>query len=230
MKQRLQKILSHAGVASRRKSEELIAAGRVSVNGVVATVGMSADIETDEITIDGRKLQLEKKRYILLNKPAGYITTLEDKHAPKKVVDLIKIKERVYPVGRLDADTEGLLLLTNDGDFAQKIAHPRNETTKEYEAHLEKPLSEAAAQKLTQGIVIEGRKVAVAITNMSGDRRTISLQIHEGRHKIVKRLFKNGGNYVLHLKRTRVGNVRLGNLKTGQWRDLTEQEIRSLTS
>lgn len=230
MKQRLQKILSRAGVASRRKSEELIAAGRVSVNGTVATVGMSADAETDVITVDGKKLQLEKKRYIMLNKPKGYVTTLEDRHAAKKVVDLIKIKERVYPVGRLDADTEGLLLLTNDGDFADKIAHPRNETKKEYEATLEKPLSEAAALRLKQGVAIEGRKVTVIITNISSDRRTISLEIHEGRHKIVKRLFKQTGNYVLHLKRVRVGNVRLGNLKIGQWRDLTEQEVKSLTS
>jgi 23S rRNA pseudouridine2605 synthase len=228
MEQRLQKIMSAAGIASRRKSEELIQEGRVQVNRKVAVIGQKADVEKDEITVDGNKIAVEgKRRYLMLYKPRGYVTTTEDKFAKKMVVDLVKVPEKVYPVGRLDKDAEGLLLLTNDGEFANKIMHPSNEVDKTYVAKLKSPLTEEQQSKIMNGISVEGRKVSAAIRNVKGNMAEITL--HEGRHKIVKRVFKEAGNYVDELTRIKVGNIEMGGLKRGEWRDLSLEEVKSVS-
>ncbi|MBN2454658.1 rRNA pseudouridine synthase [Candidatus Woesearchaeota archaeon] len=224
---RLQKLLSMAGIASRRKSEDLIREGRVFVNGVKADIGMSAS-PNDDIKVDGEKIKFQNKRYIILYKPAGYVTTTADKFAKKKVVDLVKTKERVYPVGRLDADTEGLLLLTNDGDFANRIAHPSHELEKTYTARLKARITRQEIDKINQGIIIEGRKVEASAKIINERKNLVAITIHEGRHKIVKRLFKSLGNYVLELRRVRLGPLTLQGLKPGKWRDLKEKELEML--
>ncbi len=226
MLQRLQKILANAGIASRRKCEELISAGRVRLNGSIATLGQSADLEKDIVEFDGKRISFEKKVYIMLNKPRGYITTTADPFAQKKVTDLVKVRERVFPVGRLDQDAEGLIILTNDGDFANMVMHPRYNVEKVYVVRLEKPLGMVDKKSIEEGVLIDGIKTWPArVKILSPDRLNVEIAIHEGRHKIVKRMFKSVGNYVLNLKRTRIGNLSLGGLKTGQYRDLEGEEI-----
>ncbi len=226
MLQRIQKIMASAGIASRRKCEELISAGRVKVNGTTASLGQSADPEKDIIVFDGKRVCFEKKVYIMLNKPRGYITTTADPFAQKKVTDLVKVKERVFPVGRLDQDAEGLLILTNDGDFANKVMHPRYNVEKVYVVKLEKPLGRADAKMLEDGVMIEGIKTWPAkVKILSPNCMSVEITIHEGRHKIVKRMFKSVGNYVLSLTRTRVGHLNLGDLRPGEYRFLEKKEI-----
>ncbi len=223
--QRIQKILAQAGIASRRKSEELIAAGKVTVNGKTATIGQSADSGKDLILVDGKPIAAEKKVYLALNKPKGYVTTVADKFAERKVMDLIKIKERVFPVGRLDADAEGLIFLTNDGDFANRVMHPRYEVEKSYVALLEQPLSKEAEEKIKKGVVIDESRVKADLKFLEG-RNVVEITVHEGMHKIVKRIFKSVGNYVKSLSRVRIGHVRLGNLETGKTRNLSPEEVK----
>ena len=228
---RLQKIMSQAGIASRRKCEDLIEQGRVVVNGKIATIGQSADSETDKIMVDGFLLGSEKKVYIALYKPKGYVTTVQDRFAKRKVSDLVHVNERVYPVGRLDSDTEGLLFMTNDGDFANMVMHPRYEVEKVYEARLQMPLGEGDVGALLEGIFIEGKRSAANnVKILTGSRTVVELTIHEGRHKIVKRMFKAVGNYVKELTRTRVGPITIAGLKKGAWRYLTPKEVDSLSA
>ncbi|HLD97488.1 MAG TPA: pseudouridine synthase [Candidatus Nanoarchaeia archaeon] len=228
MLERLQKILSAAGIASRRKSEELILQHRVKVNGAVATLGQKADYGKDTITVDGNRINIEKKKYLLLYKPAGFVTTTADRFAKRKVVDLVSLPERVYPVGRLDADAEGLLVLTNDGDFANKLMHPRYEVEKTYLVKLKRKLTPEDAERIGRGVFVEGRRVAARIKLLQKD--VAEVIVHEGRHKIVKRLFKEVGNYVLRIIRTKIGAIGIGKLKPGMWRELTSEEISLLTS
>ena len=164
MKQRLHKILAAAGIASLRKSEQMIAEGRIQVNGVVAKIGDQADLETDDIVADGNQVSAEQKRYLLLNKPTGYVTTVTDPHDRPTVMDLVDVRERIYPIGRLDVDTEGLLLLTNDGDFSQKMAHPSFEIEKTYLAELANALTEENKVLLERGIMLEEWKKQFFIT------------------------------------------------------------------
>ena len=227
MLHRLQKILSAAGIASRRKSEELILEGRVQVNGATALLGQKADDEKDAITVDGLKIRFPKKKYILLYKPAGYVTTTDDKFAQRKVTDLVSIPERLYPIGRLDIDADGLLILTNDGEFANKLMHPRYEVEKMYVVKLKRKLAPEDVDRIGRGVFVEGRRVAAKIKMLHKD--VAEVVVHEGRHKIVKRLFKAVGNYVDRITRNRIGPIGIGSLKPGMWRELSSQEITMLT-
>lgn len=226
MLQRVQKILAQAGIASRRKCEELISGGRVSVNGKTIKLGDKADPDKDKIVVSGRPVKLEKKVYIMLNKPKGFVTTVSEEFGMKTVMDLVKVPERVFPVGRLDKYTEGLLLFTNDGDLANKLTHPRYEVLKEYYVWLDKPLSEKAMDLLQAGIVIDERKVKLFHVEIAGNK--VMVRIHEGRKHIVKRLFEQLGFFVKRLVRTKVGSLELGDLKPGKWRYLTDVELRVL--
>ena len=230
MAERIQKILSSAGVASRRKAEKLIVAGRVQVNGKPASLGDRAEPGVDLITVDGEPITAQAKRYLALNKPAGYVTTVTDTHGRPTVVDLVKVRERVYPVGRLDLHTSGLLLLTSDGDFAERVTHPRYEIEKTYIVRIARPLGAAALRKLQSGIELEDgplRPAKVSIT--SDDRRTVEMTIHEGRNRIVRRALEAVGSRVVELRRTRIGPVDLGNLPSGKWLELTQAEIDGLS-
>lgn len=223
MEERLQKILAQAGIASRRKCEELITQGRVAVNGQLAIIGMKADVNKDKILVDGKPVKFEKKVYIMLNKPKGFVTTVSEKHEMKTVMSLVNVSQRVFPVGRLDKDTEGLLLFTNDGDFANKLTHPRYEVTKEYFVLLKKELSEAQFQKLEKGIVIDDKRVAIRGCEAAG--REVFLSIHEGRKHIVRRIFEVLGVEIVQLVRVRIGRLGIGELKSGKWRYLTQREV-----
>lgn len=225
--ERLQKIIAAAGICSRRKAEELILQGRVLVNGRPARLGQKADPEKDEILIDGKPLRLQRKRYIALYKPRGYLTTLKDPFGRKTIIDLLKgIGERVFPVGRLDEDSEGLLLLTNDGEWANRIAHPRYEVEKEYIVFLNNPLSKEEEEKVRRGIDVDGRGVDVRRFRKIGKRKYL-IVIHEGRKRIIRRMFQHIGKEVVRLIRIRIGHVRLSGLRPGQWRDLTPEEIKN---
>ena len=238
MTERLQKILSAAGVASRRTAETLIEQGRVSVNGeVVREMGTKADPETDDIRVDGRRIRAaQRKRYILLNKPRGYVTTRSDPGKRPTVMDLLAgIKEYVYPVGRLDYDSEGLLLLTNDGELAARLTHPRHEVERLYEARVRGIPDAHAIDRLASGIIIAGRKTAPANVKLakkleaaSGAQAVVLVGIHEGRHRQVRQMFDAVGHPVIRLRRVRIGPIRDEELKTGHYRELTRQEIEKL--
>lgn len=229
MKQRLHKILASAGIASRRKAEQLIAEGRVQVNGETAQVGDFADPDTDDIVADGDQVSAEQKRYLLLNKPTGFVTTVSDPHGRPTVMDLVGVRERVYPIGRLDTDTEGLLLLTNDGNFSQRMAHPRFEIEKTYRAELSRPLSEEGEMLLARGIRLEDGPTAPARLHVvSKRRRRVEITIHEGRNRIVRRMFESVGSPVIKLRRVRFGSLGLGDVPKGRWRDLQGREVDAL--
>ena len=229
MKQRLHKILASAGIASRRKAEQLIAEGRVQVNGETASVGDFADPDIDDIVADGDQVSAEQKRYLLLNKPTGFVTTVSDPHGRPTVMDLVDVRERVYPIGRLDTDTEGLLLLTNDGSFSQRMAHPRFEIEKTYRAELGKPLSAQGEILLTRGIRLEDGPTAPAVLRVvSKRRRRVDITVHEGRNRIVRRMFESVGSPVTKLRRIRFGSLDLDDVPKGRWRDLEGKEVDAL--
>lgn len=229
MRQRLQKLLAEAGVTSRRKSEELIAAGRVAVNGVTASVGDSADVAIDQITLDGAPVLAERKRYLLLNKPAGYVTTLSDPQGRPTVMDLVEVRERVYPVGRLDAETSGLLVLTNDGLFSHRIAHPRFEIAKVYVAELFSPLSEDGKKRLEHGVELaDGMTRPALVELIDRDRKSVRITVHEGKNRIVRRMLEAVGSPVAALERVGLGTLSLDGVKQGEWRDLAGVEVDSL--
>lgn len=232
MKERLQKILSARGVASRRKAEEYITDGRIQVNGCVAQLGDSADPDIDEILLDGRPLpSSENHVYIMLNKPRGYVTTLSDEKGRQNVAQLVDdCGVRVYPVGRLDMDSEGLLLLTNDGDFANRLMHPKHEVNKTYEVSV-RGYHDAAQALLRRPIVLDGypiRKPQVKLLRADGDKAKFLVTIHEGRNRQVRRMCEAAGMTVLRLQRVREGTLHLGNLPLGKWRYLTEEELAGL--
>lgn len=236
--ERLQKILSQAGVASRRLSEELIVQGRVQVNGqTVTTLGTKADPEADEIKVDGRRIHGQRRlRYVLLHKPRGYITTRSDPEGRPTVMDLLRgVKEYVYPVGRLDYDSEGLLLLTNDGELAAHLTHPRHEVDKVYHARVRGVPDDHALERLEKGVTIDGRRTAPAKARLvnqphkpSTGQTTIELAIHEGRQRQVRKMFEAIGHPVVRLKRVRIGPIEDPNIPPGHWRDLTPQEVARL--
>jgi 23S rRNA pseudouridine2605 synthase len=229
MKQRLHKILSAAGIASLRKSEQLIAEGRIKVNGETAYIGDFADIETDDIVADGNQVSAETKRYLLLNKPTGYVTTVSDPHDRPTVMDLVNVRERIYPIGRLDVDTEGLILLTNDGDFSQKMAHPSFEIEKTYLVELSTPLTDKGETLITRGIMLEDGPTAPAkIKIVSNRRRKVEITIHEGRNRIVRRMFDSVESPVTRLRRVGFGTVSLDDLPKRGVRELTRKEVESL--
>jgi len=230
---RLQKILSQAGIASRRAAEKLIAEGRVAVNGVtVREMGTKADLSADDIRVDGRRLKgPERLRYILLNKPAGYVTTRSDPQRRPTVIDLLRgVREYVYPVGRLDYDTEGLLLLTNDGDLAAKLTHPRHGVERSYEARVAGTPGADALERLRTGIPLDGRRTQSADVEMLSKRgdALLRITIREGRNRQVRRMCEAIGHPVKALTRTRIGSLVDRQLKPGMWRELRAEEVRAL--
>lgn len=232
MKERLQKILSARGITSRRKAEEWITAGRIQVNGVVACLGESADPDVDEILLDGKPLPSTTANvYIMLNKPRGYVTTLADEKGRPNVAQLVAdCGTRVYPIGRLDMDSEGLLLLTNDGDFANRLMHPKHEVEKVYEVTV-RGYHPAAPALLRRPIELDGypiREPQVKLVRAEGERAKFLVTIHEGRNRQVRRMCDAAGMQVLRLRRIREGNLELGNLPLGKWRNLTDDEIAGL--
>ncbi|MCC3373472.1 pseudouridine synthase [Cohnella sp. REN36] len=233
--ERLQKILAHAGVASRRKCEELIQSGKVTVNDeVVRELGVKADPAKDVIAVNGKRIRTEDKLYLLFNKPKGVITSVHDEKGRSVVTDYLKgVKERVYPVGRLDYDTEGLLLLTNDGELANLLTHPRHHVPKTYHATVEKVPHGAALEKLQKGIKLEDGITAPAEVEYhdvdpEGKMATIAITIREGRNRQVRRMFEAIHHPVVRLKRVSFGGLTLDNLQRGKYRKLSEQEVKLL--
>jgi pseudouridine synthase len=233
---RLQKLLSQAGIASRRAAEKLIADGRVTVNGkTILTMGVKADPDKDDIRVDGRRVKTTtRRRYILLYKPAGFVTTRSDPQRRQTVIDLLAgVREYVYPVGRLDYDTEGLLLLTNDGDLAARLTHPRHGVKRTYEALVAGMPDEEALERLRTGIPLDGHRTLPADVVLLKARRrdgdgVLLLTIREGRNRQVRRMCQAVGHPVQKLKRVRIGPISDRMLKPGEWRDLSPEEIRAL--
>jgi pseudouridine synthase len=233
--ERLQKILSQAGIASRRASEQLMLDGRVTVNGrTVRELGTKADPAADDIRVDGRRIRVPERRlYYLLNKPRGYVTTRADPQHRPTVLDLVNVRDYVYPVGRLDFDSEGLLLLTNDGDLAAHLTHPSHGVNRVYEARVLGIPDAHDLQRLARGIVIEGRRTDPAqVELLSGTRdaehATLRITIHEGRNRQVRTMCEAIGHPVDRLRRIAIGPIRDDRLKPGQWRELTAVEIARL--
>ena len=232
MAERLQKLLAAAGLCSRRMAEEWISAGRVCVNGAPATLGDRADPETDTITVDGLPLPADTRRvYLMLNKPRGYVTTLSDEYGRHTAAELVSgCGARVYPVGRLDRDSEGLLLFTNDGDFAHRLLHPSHEVSKEYRVTVSGPV-EHAAERLSRIRDVVGlpiRPAEVRELSRKGNRAELSVIIHEGRNRQIRRMCAQCELEVLRLQRVREHCLELGTLPLGQWRYLTTEEITGL--
>lgn len=235
MKIRLQKIISDSGYCSRRKAEELIAKNQVKVNGHIASIGDKADPETDIIAVSGEKLSGEKAklRYIKLYKPRGYLTSMEDAHSDKLITDLLKgVRERVYPVGRLDKNSEGIILLTNDGAFANDIMHPRKHIAKVYRVTVPSKVNEEQIARMTVGIEIEKGVVTQPCTvNVLVEEQTrtvLEIIITEGKNRQIRKMCGAVGLEVSRLKRTSVGGVKLGMMKPGEFKDLTGEELRIL--
>ena len=233
MEQRLQKILSAAGLCSRRQAEEYLKAGRVTVNGVVAAVGDKADTDTDVILLDGVTVTVAEERiYMMLNKPRGYVTTLSDERGRPTVAELTAdCACRVYPVGRLDMDSDGLLLLTSDGDFAQRLSHPSHEMEKEYHVTVTGQLTGCVERLESLRELEDGSKISparVRVLKKEGGRWIISVVIHQGLNRQVRRMCALAGINVHRLQRVREGTLSLGNLPQGKWRMLTLREISDL--
>ena len=228
---RLQKLLAQAGVGSRRKCEELMLAGLVEVDGEVVTrLGTKVDPRRAAVRVDGRRLPpLSEHVYLVLNKPRGVVSTMSDPEGRRPLSDFVADRpERLFHVGRLDTDTEGLILLTNDGDFAQRMAHPSFEVDKTYLAEVDGHVSRATLQRLRDGVELEDGPVQVSaakVTSTHGERSLVELTIHEGRNRIVRRLLDHVGHPVRRLTRTRIGPVRLAGLRQGSLRELTEEEL-----
>jgi len=230
--QRLQKIIAEAGIASRREAERLIEAGRVTVNGRVALLGEKADPDTDDIRVDGIPVRSDMTRtYLMLHKPAGYVTTLSDERGRPTVAELVSgCGARVWPVGRLDLDSEGLLLLTDDGELTNHLTHPRHEIDKEYhvtvKGNVEEALPVLSAPMELDGVPL--RPAVVRQIGWEGKRPVLSVIIHEGKNRQVRRMCTNAGLEVLRLIRVREGSLLLGGLEEGAWRYLTKEEVQNL--
>ena len=228
---RLNKYLADCGVGSRRECDRLIADGVVTVNGKVAKLGMEVS-EHDQITVNGKRVgDKQKNYYLMLHKPKGYVTTVKDDLGRKTVMDLIDVNARLYPVGRLDYDTEGLLILTNDGDLANRLTHPRNEVNKTYVCRISGMLTDKERLQLERGVLIDGIKTAparVRILKQDQHHTRCEVTIHEGRNRQVKKMFEAVGKEVEFLKRVAVGDLRLGGLKRGEYRFLNDYEVEYL--
>lgn len=232
---RLQKYLAMANVASRRASETIITEGRVKVNGKVVTELGTKVSENDVVEVDNEKVTLAKKKYyIMLNKPAGFVTTASDEFGRKTVLDLISdINDRLYPIGRLDKDTEGLLLLTNDGDFAYEVSHPKHNVEKIYHAFVKGVPGRKELTMLEKGVIIDGVKTKSAkvdVLEVGKNSSIVEIRIHEGRNRQVRKMLEAVNHRVIELKRVAIGTINLGNLPLGKWRHLTEAEIKVLKS
>ena len=228
MEERLQKILSAAGVCSRRKAEELLTAGRVTVNGVTAALGDKADPEKDRVQVDGQDVTAAHTRtYIMLHKPRGYVTTLSDEKGRPTVAQLVAdCPAKVWPVGRLDMDSEGLLLMTDDGELTHRLTHPSHEIQKEYQVRVEGNV-EAALPILSRPMVVDGEDMVADRVERLGEQR-LTIVIHQGKNRQVRRMCAAAGLKVTRLKRVREGELLLGNLQGGTWRYLTNEEILRL--
>ncbi len=226
---RLQKFLSRAGVCSRRLGETYILEGRVQVNGkIVNTLGTRVDPDADRVLVDGKPAVLKRQMiYIALNKPSGYVTTCSQAGEPI-VLNLVDIGERVYPVGRLDRDSTGLLLLTNDGRIHHRLSHPSFDHEKEYEVTLAEPISDGALQKLAAGLPMMGTRTRPAEVRRISARRFV-IVLREGRNRQIRRMVRKVGGRVTVLRRTRIANILLGDLPEGRWRHLSEAEVKTLT-
>lgn len=231
MTERIQKIISGRGVASRRAAEEMIKAGRITCNGQVCTLGQTADVDIDEILVDGKPLpSAGEKVYIMLHKPRGYVTTLSDEKGRPDAASLVSCGQRVYPVGRLDMDSEGLLLFTNDGEFANRLMHPSHEVKKTYAVWVT-GFTRDGLRVLQEPMELDGyriRRPDVRIVKEQDSKAILEITIHEGRNRQVRRMCDHAGMQVNRLKRISEGAVKLGKLPLGQWRYLTEEEIQSL--
>ena len=233
MKSRLQKLLAQAGAASRRKAEELILQGRVTVNGRPAKLGDSADPQKDQIALDGQRLRLEgEKLYLALHKPRGFVTTMEDERGRRSVAQLVAdVPGRVYPVGRLDKDSEGLLIMTNDGAFANAVAHPKSHVAKTYRVTLRPGVNEEQLVQISTGILIDGKMTAPAkarVLEQQQGRAVVEIVLYEGRNREIRKMCEALGLEVARLKRTAVGPVRLAMLPQGRWRELSKEEVKAL--
>ncbi|NLC68232.1 MAG: rRNA pseudouridine synthase [Clostridiaceae bacterium] len=233
-KTRLQKFIAMAGIASRRKAEELIRQGKVEVNNVLVKEPWYPVGEDDCVKVNGKRVFPEKKKvYIMLNKPEKYVSTVRDQFSRKTVLDLVSgVKERIYPVGRLDYNTAGLLLLTNDGEFANKLMHPSNEIEKTYVAEIEGFLDSEKIKKFEEGIIIDNNfktsPAKLRILKRKARTYIVEIKIHEGKNRQVKKMCEAIGCPVINLKRTAIGNLNIGELPEGQWRHLTREEVQML--
>ena len=226
---RLNRFLAAAGLGSRRHCDELIAAGRVTVNGKVCTNFSAQPRARDHVKVDGELVHTAPALTIMLNKPAGFVSTRKDLHARDTVFDLIPAKfSHLFTIGRLDAQTQGLLLLTNDGDLAQRLTHPRFKIDKEYEVTLERPWDPLLTPKLLRGIFLDGQRAKIARLHSASPTR-LRIVLRQGLNRQIRRMFEAVGYRVKHLLRTRIGNLRLTDLPRGHWRSLTKRELESLT-
>ncbi len=236
MEERLQKFIANKGICSRRKAEELILNGKVKVNGkIILELGTKIDIDKDIVEVNGEKVSnnIDKKIYVLLNKPIGYVTTTKDQFGRDTVLDLVKVKEKILPVGRLDMYTSGALILTNDGDFIYKVTHPKHEIEKTYNVTVRGKITEEDVEKLTNGVEIENyvskeAKVKILKINDEKNLSRIEITIHEGKNREVRKMCEAIGKKVLALHRTKIGNINVKNLKLGEWRYLNQKEVKSL--
>ena len=224
--ERVQKIIAESGSCSRRDAEELISEGRVTVNGVKISLGDKADSKVDTILVDDSEIYIPDKEYYMLHKPKDYISTVNDTDSRNKVVDLVNTPTRIFPVGRLDRDATGLILLTNDGEFSNEVAHPKSQVQKTYIAILKDRFDPKDAKKLLSGVKIDYR-IVKADQVVVLDRDTVAISLHVGLHKVVKRIFKQLGYYVKHLHRTHIGSLPL-DIPVGEYRELTSKDKKLL--
>ena len=234
MKERLHKYMARCGVASRRKCEEMVFDGRVKVNGEATSNVVIIDDELDGVEVDGKVIKPEEKKvYIIINKPIDVITSVNDQFGRKTVIDIINIKERIFPVGRLDYDTSGILLLTNDGDLAFKMAHPSHEINKVYVAEVIGQFNDREIYKFETGLQIEEYVTSpshIVIISEEDDTSIVEITIHEGKNRQVRKMCEDIGHPILRLKRTKFGSLDVGDLKMGDWRYLSDEEIQYLKS
>ena len=235
MEERLQKYLAECGIASRRKCEEYIIQGKVQVNGKTITeLGVKVNPEKDKITFEGKNVKQEdKKVYILLNKPIGYVTTSDEQFGRDKVLDLVKVRERVVPVGRLDMYTSGALILTNDGDFVYKVTHPKHEITKTYTVTVKGIIKNEEVEQLRKGVKIDDyttrpAKVKILKTDEEKDISRLEITIHEGKNRQVRRMCESVGRRVIALHRSKIGNIGVKDIELGKWRYLKDFEVKTL--
>ena len=235
MEERLQKYLAECGIASRRKCEEYIIQGKVQVNGKTITeLGVKVNPEKDKITFEGKNVkQEERKVYILLNKPIGYVTTSDEQFGRDKVLDLVKVRERVVPVGRLDMYTSGALILTNDGDFVYKVTHPKHEITKTYTVTVKCIIKNEEVEQLRKGVKIDDyttrpAKVKILKTDEEKDISRLEITIHEGKNRQVRRMCESVGRRVIALHRSKIGNIGVKDIELGKWRYLKDFEVKTL--
>lgn len=232
---RIQKYLSENGIASRRKAEDMVKSGQIKVNGQIASIGQKVVAGKDKVSVNGKLVHLNKnpKKYIMLNKPRGYITTMHDEKGRKCVADLVKdVQDRIWPIGRLDKESEGLLIMTNDGEFANKIAHPSKHVGKVYRVTIKPSISDSQIAKMCEGMEIDGYKTEPAFVNIvaeESDRVVVEITIFEGRNRQIRKMCEKLNLNVARLKRVSIGGIALGGLPVGKWRYLKNDEIKRLS-